>query len=352
MTGTEPALYHPVSLNREYLAGKMLERFAGSRHRRTWENLSMENRVRVREAFLAALMSLEESLATDSPAFLSDHACWVQSRFAAMRFPERFAVPFFSVFREVLSQELPSEYRIQAESYATTAVSVLKSDEGCRQNAVPLSPAARTFLRHLYKGEDSRAIAYIETLLAEGTPLRTVYAGILEPVLHEMGRLWQEEKLTVAQEHFASGLIRRIMDRQHDKIARGRGRRRGGKTLVAACVGEELHEIGIRMVADFFEMDGWYVYYTGANTPPKSILDAVREQNADALALSITIPSRLPDISYLIRLLRAEPDTARVKVIVGGNPFSVVPGLWIRIGADAMAASAEEAVAAANQLTA
>jgi methanogenic corrinoid protein MtbC1 len=43
---------------------------------------------------------------------------------------------------------------------------------------------------------------------------------------------------------------------------------------------------------------------------------------------------------------------ARVKIIVGGYPFAVIPDLWERVGADAVAAGAEDAVAAARRLTA
>jgi len=63
------------------------------------------------------------------------------------------------------------------------------------------------------------------------------------------------------------------------------------------------------------------------------------------------MPSRLPELRYLVRSLRADAETARVKIIVGGYPFSIQPGLWKQVGADAVAAGAEEAVAAANRLT-
>jgi methanogenic corrinoid protein MtbC1 len=138
----------------------------------------------------------------------------------------------------------------------------------------------------------------------------------------------------------------------HDRIADQGRKAPRGKTVVAACVGEELHDTGIRMVADLFEMDGWQVYYTGANTPVRSILDAVKDQKADAVALSITMPSRLPDLQYLIRSLRADAATANVRIIVGGYPFGIIPDLWKQIGADACASGAEDAVASANRLTA
>lgn len=355
MTTTGTALYNPVSLNREYLAGKLLEKYA-EKHPKIWRNLSLHHRVQVREEFLATIRSLEESLATGSPAFLINHACWVQSRFAAGHFPPKFSDSFFGIFKDVLLRELPQDYRKKAGVFAGKAISLLKSTSA-GTGASPdvkttISPVARSFLKYLLAGEQARGRAVIDKALAAGTPVRDIYTGIFQPVLWETGRLWQEDGATIAQEHYVTSVIRQMMDQQHDRIAATGRTSRRKKTVVAACAGEELHEIGIRMVADFFEMDGWNLYYIGANTPAKSILDTVKEQKADVVALSITMPSRLPELRYLVRSLRADKDTAKVKIIVGGFPFGIIPDLWKQVGADAVAAGAEDAVVAANRLTA
>jgi methanogenic corrinoid protein MtbC1 len=355
MTTTGTALYNPVSLNREYLIGKLLERYA-EKHPGTWKNLSLHHRVQVREEYLAIIQSLEESLATGSPAFLVHHACWVQSRFVSGHFPRKFFVSFLGIFKDVLARELPKDYRKKAVAFATKAISHLKTEPEsagtCPDTNISLSPVASSFLEFLLAGEQAGGRDVIDRILLEGTPVREIYTGIFQPVLKETGRLWQENRATIAQEHYVTGVVRQIMDQQHDRIITMGRKARKKKTVVAACVGEELHEIGIRMVADFFEMDGWNLYYIGANTPAGSILNTVKEQKADVVALSITMPSRLPELRYLVRSLRADKDTVHVKIIVGGYPFSIMPDLWKRIGADAVAAGAEDAVAVANRLTA
>ena len=60
----------------------------------------------------------------------------------------------------------------------------------------------------------------------------------------------------------------------------------------------------------------------------------------------------LPRVINQIQSLRKDPDTRQVKIIIGGYPFNIVPDLWKKIGADAYARSADEAVSLANQLTA
>ena len=51
---------------------------------------------------------------------------------------------------------------------------------------------------------------------------------------------------------------------------------------------------GDRMVADFFEMDGWDTYFLGANTPAESVLRTADERRADVLAVSCTMTFHIP----------------------------------------------------------
>jgi methylmalonyl-CoA mutase cobalamin-binding domain/chain len=116
------------------------------------------------------------------------------------------------------------------------------------------------------------------------------------------------------------------------------------------CVGGELHEMGVRMVADFFEMDGWDSYYLGANTPPAGVLASLRERPVDVVGISATMTFHVRRVASLIEQIRAADLAYDVKVLVGGYPFNIAPDLWQEIGADGYAASAEHAVDLANQL--
>ncbi|MHB8164770.1 MAG: cobalamin B12-binding domain-containing protein, partial [Methanoregula sp.] len=271
--------------------------------------------------------------------------------------PGELAVSYLGVLKDILAQELPPDYREHAGAFVKKAVSALKlpsKSDPCMAPETSLSPVARSFLSAILAADRDRADAIIDDALTAGTTVHDIYLGVFQPVLRETGKLWQQNEATVAQEHYVTGTIRQIMGRMHDRVA-GSGRKikqKQKKSVVAASVGEELHDIGIRMVADFFTIDGWEVYYTGANTPVKCILETARDRKADVVALSITMPSRLPDVQYLIRSLRADAGTAHVKIIIGGYPFAILPDLWKQVGADAYAAGADDAVAAANRLIA
>jgi methanogenic corrinoid protein MtbC1 len=126
-------------------------------------------------------------------------------------------------------------------------------------------------------------------------------------------------------------------------------RKRAG-TMVATSVAGELHEIGARMVADFFELDGWDTFYLGANTPTPSVVRMVAERRPQVLAISATITFNLRAVEDLIAATRAEKDCRHVKTVVGGYPFNVAANLWRNVGADGYAESADDAVNVAENL--
>jgi methanogenic corrinoid protein MtbC1 len=118
--------------------------------------------------------------------------------------------------------------------------------------------------------------------------------------------------------------------------------------MIAASIGNELHEIGIRMVADFFEMEGWNTYYLGANVPQNSFLQEIKNKKPNIVAISVTISFNLQNISALIQKIRKiDPN---VKIMVGGYPFLVDTKLWEKVGADASAQNAQEALKLAEKL--
>ena len=79
------------------------------------------------------------------------------------------------------------------------------------------------------------------------------------------------------------------------------------------------------MVADFFEMDGWSVFYLGPNTPKPDIIDVVRLREADLLALSAASILHLRDLADVIKGLTEQDDVLDTRVLVGGTGLPTGP---------------------------
>lgn len=204
-----------------------------------------------------------------------------------------------------------------------------------------LDETYRDYLRAIRDGDRRAAFAVLEQCIAAGHGLRPVYLQVLQPAMHEIGRLWQEDRLSVAQEHLATAITQAAMARLyggHFEAALGPGRR-----LVAACADSERHELGLRMIADFLELDGWEVAYLGAAIPVDELVATVREQRPDALALSVSLAPHLPRLRAMIEAVRAEMGEAAPLILVGGRPLSERPELAEGLGADLTARDALEA---------
>jgi signal transduction histidine kinase len=123
-----------------------------------------------------------------------------------------------------------------------------------------------------------------------------------------------------------------------------------GRKLAAASVGGELHEVGLRIVTDLFEADGWDTLYLGGNLPAGSVVEAVERHRPDLLVISVTMAFYLPGVEQLIAQVRSSKACRGVKIMVGGYPFNVDPELWMRVGADGHAGDAGEALDVAARL--
>lgn len=210
-----------------------------------------------------------------------------------------------------------------------------------------LGRLASQYMAALLRGQRREAAELIMAAVDDGVSVKDVYLGVFQPSLYEVGRLWQTNQISVAEEHYFTAATQLVMSYLYPRIF---GTAQKDRTIVAACAGGELHEVGMRMVADFFEMEGWDSYYLGANTPHDSLVKAVREKKPHVLALSATMSFQIPAVGKVIREVREDAALDGVKILAGGYCFRVDPDLWRRLGADATAADAQQAVEVADRL--
>lgn len=211
----------------------------------------------------------------------------------------------------------------------------------------PLANLTRSYLTALLDGDRRQASTLVLDAVATGIPVKDIYLHVFQRAQYEVGRLWQVHDISVAQEHYCTAATQLIMSQLYPHIFSVAST---GGTFVATCVSGDLHEIGVRMVADFFEIDGWNTYYLGANTPDADVVAAVIERKADLLGISATISGHLRAVSALIKAVRANDACRHVTILVGGYPFAVAPDLWREVGADGTALDAQAAIVLAGQL--
>jgi len=208
---------------------------------------------------------------------------------------------------------------------------------------------AKTYLDHLLQARRSEALACIKESVEAGIPLRDIYLNVLQPVMYEVGRLWQTNAIDIAVEHYITAATQLTMAHIFPFAL---SNERNGKKMVGGCLGSELHELGLRMVSDLFESEGWDTYFLGAVTPGTSLLRAVEEQRPNVLCLSVTMQFGVPEARDLIKTIRTAMQDACPKILVGGLPFIMNPHLVEMVGADGTGVDGFQAVTLATRLVA
>lgn len=197
------------------------------------------------------------------------------------------------------------------------------------------------FLTALVAGDRRRALAVVTDARASGVDVRTLYLDVFQPALREVGRLWQENEMTIAQEHLATAITEIAMAKLQGEAAMLPPR--GDLTLIAACADSELHAVGLRMVCDLLEHQGWDVTYLGASVPPEGLASMVHERQPTVVAISASTAPYVPRIRAMIAAVR-DREGDRPYLFVGGRPFLDDEALAHAIGADSTARDAGEAV--------
>lgn len=205
------------------------------------------------------------------------------------------------------------------------------------------------YIGALREGDRRKALSAALNAVNAGLDIRDLYLDVFQPAMHEVGRLWEANQFTVAQEHLATAITQSVMAQLY---AGCNEQRYLGRTMVATTIGGELHELGIRMVADFFELEGYDVYYLGVNVPVEDIVSMVNQRRAHLLGLSVTLGSHILQARTVIQAVRASPIGRTIKVMVGGQPFNRAPEVARSIGADFTAADARSAVRMASEVLA
>lgn len=299
------------------------------------------------------LMFLTEALAANSPRLFADYVAWVKALLAGLNIPAEDLAGNLQVICNVLLENAPENTRDHLNSFITSGLAPLSAEVALPDSYLSkenlYGTLAQEYLHALLESDRRRASQLILDAVQAGVPVKDIYLHVFQRSQYEIGRLWHLNRITIAHEHYCTAATQMIMSQLYPHIAVNR---KDNRRMVAASVSGELHELGVRMVADFFEMAGWETLFLGANTPLPAIIKLLIEHKADVLAISATMTFHVSRVAAIIDALRASPECRDVIVIVGGHPFNIAPELWEDVGADAYGRDAQEAVDVAERLLA
>ncbi|HEY6877227.1 MAG TPA: cobalamin-dependent protein [Polyangiales bacterium] len=217
----------------------------------------------------------------------------------------------------------------------------MRPDEAATSWVSPGSLAAR-YLDCLLASDRAAATRLIDAAMAAGLSIRALYLDVIQQTQREIGRLWELGRVSVAQEHFCTGVSQLVIARLYPSWLKAPDP--DAPRALVTCANRELHELGARMVADFLELDGWDTLYLGASSPPRAVAALLRERQTDLIAISCTMTTHLDAVAQLIDAVRALPASSQPRILVGGYAFAQDEHAWRRLGADGHARDADDAV--------
>lgn len=193
-------------------------------------------------------------------------------------------------------------------------------------------------------------IKYIDALRAEGLAIEAVMLQLMAPAARRLGDLWLDDKLSFLDVTAGLGRLQGVMRALGpDFDGDVPGQIHGKKILLAPASGEQ-HIFGLSVVAAFFRRAGWEVTFE-PRIAFDDLLILVRAERFTAIGLSVAGDKFLPAFPAQVDALRRASLNENVTLLAGGPAFLLDPDLHKRVGVDAVACDATEAVQMAEALS-
>jgi MerR family transcriptional regulator, light-induced transcriptional regulator len=168
----------------------------------------------------------------------------------------------------------------------------------------------------------------VEAVTSGAVTIPVLYRDVLSRILLDTGEAWHRGETSIWEEHMASSTVRSIVEIVYPGVLKAKAEAPpSGRTVLLACPPEESHDLGLRMVADRFDMAGWTTYYLGPDTPVAEIAAAARHLGADAVVMSSSTHFHRLAVRHAVDALKRElPET---DIWVGGPAFIGAATGWL-----------------------
>ncbi|HEY4238620.1 MAG TPA: cobalamin-dependent protein [Kofleriaceae bacterium] len=187
---------------------------------------------------------------------------------------------------------------------------------------------AARFVEAQLAGDRREAMRVALDGIHAGAEIIEIQAHVITEAQLEIGRLWALNRISVAQEHLATGISQIVLARLFELAPTAA---KNGKRIAVACVEGEHHDLPARLVADYLTQAGFEIDFYGANLPTDALLSALRDRPPDVLALSITMTFHVAALRDAIARVRAEIN-AVLPIFVGGHALQWQPSLAAQLG--------------------
>jgi methylmalonyl-CoA mutase cobalamin-binding domain/chain len=317
-------------------------------HGQAYEQFGRRGRVACREDLAFHLEFLQPVLEFGLLQPMVDYLCWLGSVLAARTIPADHIVRSLDLLGEFFAEHMDAA-DAGVVTAALQAAGTQFMNVAAQGNPVPAPappapwPEASPFEAALLAGSQHEALAVVNRCIEAGRSLIGVELHVVQPSLYHIGEEWQANRVSVAKEHMATAIAVSVMTMG---LLRSLPSATIDRRVLLACVAGNDHAVGLRMVADAFQLAGWDVQYLGADVPTAAITRQAAEWKAHLVGLSVAFAQQVPVAKEIVAQLTERFGSSRPAVIIGGLAINRFSRLADVVGADAYGADASAAVAA------
>lgn len=298
------------------------------------------------------VLHLAEAVAVDRPELLEHAVAWYKVALHHRGVPADYLPANLAAIEGALRDELPPEPAALAGRHLQRARARVAGAPtevpSFLSRSAPFGEIAARFLLAVLEGRGDEAVDLVRAALRDGAGIADVHDHVLTPAQREAGRMWSMGEISIADEHYGSTIVDRALWLLQEHVPRPA---EDAPRVLAFGAGGNLHELGLRLVAQRLQLAGFAVHNLGGNLPAAELDLVLQHQRVDLIAIAATLLLHLGAVAAAIVHVRSLPlGAARCPILVGGDSFRIVPDLHEVLGADAGAYDAAGAVAAANRL--
>lgn len=178
----------------------------------------------------------------------------------------------------------------------------------------------KEYLNLLLEGKRIDCGRIVQDLMDQGVEIKTLYSELFQKSLYTIGELWELNRISVAKEHMATAITEGLLNLIYPRLFKLE-REQSARKVIISCAPNEFHQIGGKMVADLFQLNGWDSHFLGANTPIDDMLEYIQDIKPDLVGLSLSVYLNMPSLIKGIEAVRT--DFKDIDIVVGGQAFNL-----------------------------
>lgn len=206
------------------------------------------------------------------------------------------------------------------------------------------------FVGQILGPDDQAATNTVRSMMDRGVAVDAIYLDLLAPAARQLGFMWEDDECSFIDVTLGMGRLQRVIrELSHVFQTESADDAQPVGHILLTCLPGEQHTLGLIMVAEFLIRDGFKVY-VGAPWSEADLLTLVSTEWFDVIGFSAGCESRLSALKREIHRIRGSSRNPDIRVLVGGQVFSLDEALVERVGADGWARDASACTTVARTL--